>query len=54
MPLPPLLDLTVPFHEAGALTQTWHSFPKVLPSLDDQAENQEGDKGKGGLDREVT
>lgn len=49
-----LLDLTVPFHEAGALTQTWHSFPKVLPSLDDQAENQEGDKGKGGLDREVT
>lgn len=49
-----LLDLTVPFHEAGALTQTWHSFPKVFPSLDGQAENEEGDKGNGGLDREVT
>lgn len=40
-----LLDLTVPFHEAGALTQTWQ-FPKGVPILGWPSRKPGGRQGK--------
>lgn len=40
----------VPFRKDGTVWQTWGSFPKVLPSLEDQVMKQDGTKGKGSME----